>query len=103
VWALPASLPRTTQRTQSAGHHYVRTLSADPGRRARLESSARVSDHVVTSRRYYTISWLLIVLLVLLVAFAIAGGVMLSKLLWLLLILALVVFAVGAFTGRITE
>jgi hypothetical protein len=34
---------------------------------------------------------------------AVAGGIAVSKLLWLLLILALVVFAIGVFTGRITE
>jgi hypothetical protein len=34
---------------------------------------------------------------------AVAGGIAASKLLWLLLILAVVVFAIGALTGRITE
>jgi hypothetical protein len=40
---------------------------------------------------------------VILLVAAIAGGIAVSKLLWFLLILALVVFAVGALTGRITE
>jgi hypothetical protein len=30
VWALLASLPRTTQRSQSAGHHYVRNSKSLP-------------------------------------------------------------------------
>jgi hypothetical protein len=45
----------------------------------------------------------LVILGVILVVAAIAGGIAVSKLLWLLLILALVVFAIGALTGRITE
>ena len=45
----------------------------------------------------------LIILGVILAVAAVAGGLALSSLLWLLLILALVVFAVGVFTGRITE
>jgi hypothetical protein len=45
----------------------------------------------------------LIILGVILLVAAVAGGIAVSKLLWFLLILALVVFAIGAFTGRITE
>jgi hypothetical protein len=45
----------------------------------------------------------LLILGVILLVAAIAGGIAVSKLLWFLLILALVVFAVGALTGRITE
>jgi hypothetical protein len=40
---------------------------------------------------------------VIVLAAAVAGGIAVSSLLWLLLILALVVFAIGAFTGRISE
>jgi hypothetical protein len=47
--------------------------------------------------------FVLVVLGVILLVAAVAGGIAVSKLLWLLLILALVVFAIGAFTGRITE
>jgi hypothetical protein len=46
---------------------------------------------------------LLIILGVILLVAAVAGGLAVDNLLWLLLILALVVFAIGAFTGRITE
>ena len=53
--------------------------------------------------RYPKMRTALIVLGVILLAVAIIGGVAISKLLWLLLILALVVFAIGALTGRITE
>ena len=45
----------------------------------------------------------LIIVGVILVAAAISGGVLVSNLLWFLLILALVVFAIGVYTGRITE
>jgi hypothetical protein len=45
----------------------------------------------------------LVIIGLILVAAAIAGGIAVSKLLWLLLIAALVVFAVGVFTGRVTE
>jgi hypothetical protein len=45
----------------------------------------------------------LFVLAVIIFAAAIAGGIAVSRLLWLLLILALVVFAIGVFTGRIDE
>ena len=43
----------------------------------------------------------LFILGVILVVAAVAGGIAVHSLLWLLLILALVVFAVGVFTGRI--
>jgi hypothetical protein len=52
---------------------------------------------------YCKMTVVLIILGLILVAAAIAGGIAVSKLLWLLLIAALVVFAVGVFTGRITE
>jgi hypothetical protein len=42
-----------------------------------------------------------IILGVLLGVAAVVGGIAVDKLLWLLLILALVVFAIGALTGRI--
>lgn len=45
----------------------------------------------------------LIALGVILLVVAVAGGLAVNNLLWLLLILALVVFAIGAFSGRITE
>jgi len=45
----------------------------------------------------------LFVLAVIIFAFLIAGGIAVSKLLWLLLILAAIVFAIGVFTGRIDE
>ena len=45
----------------------------------------------------------LIILGVILVAAAIVGGIAIHSLLWLLLILALVVFAIGVYTDRITE
>lgn len=45
----------------------------------------------------------LFILAVILFAAAIAGGIAVSKLLWLLVILALIVFAIGVFTGRIDE
>jgi hypothetical protein len=45
----------------------------------------------------------LIILGVILLVAAVAGGIAVDSLLWLLLILALVVFAIGALTGRITE
>ena len=45
----------------------------------------------------------LIILGVILVAAAIVGGIAIHALLWLLLILALVVFAIGVYTDRITE
>ena len=44
-----------------------------------------------------------IILGVIIGAAAISGGILVSNLLWFLLILALVVFAIGALTGRITE
>jgi len=46
---------------------------------------------------------LLIIFGIILVVAAIAGGIALHSLFWLLLIVALVVFAIGVFTGRITE
>jgi hypothetical protein len=45
----------------------------------------------------------LIILLLILLALAIGGGIWIHQLFWLLLILVLVGFAVGVFTGRITE
>ena len=45
----------------------------------------------------------LITLGVILVVAAVVGGVAVHSLLWLLLILALIVFAIGVFTGRIDE
>ena len=54
-------------------------------------------------RDHGTMRLALIIFGVILVAAAIAGGIAVDSLLWLLLILALVVFAIGAFTGRITE
>lgn len=45
----------------------------------------------------------LFILAVILFAAAIAGGIAVSKLLWLVVILALIVFAIGVFTGRIDE
>ena len=45
----------------------------------------------------------LVIIGIILIAAAIAGGIAVSKLLWLLLIAALVVFAIGALTGRISE
>jgi hypothetical protein len=45
----------------------------------------------------------LFILAVILFTAAIAGGIAVSKLLWLLVILALIVFAIGVFTGRIDE
>ena len=46
---------------------------------------------------------LLIILGIILVVAALVGGIAIHSLLWLLLIVALVVFAIGALTGRITE
>ena len=46
---------------------------------------------------------LLIILGLIFVVAAIVGGIALHSLFWLLLIVALVVFAIGALTGRITE
>ena len=45
----------------------------------------------------------LISLGVILVVAAVAGGLAVHSLLWLLLILALIVFAIGVFTGRIDD
>ena len=45
----------------------------------------------------------LIILGIILVVAAIGGGIAIHNLFWLLLIVALVVFAIGVFTGRITE
>jgi hypothetical protein len=45
----------------------------------------------------------LFILAVIVFAAAIAGGIAVSKLFWLLVILALVVFAIGVFTGRVNE
>jgi uncharacterized protein (DUF983 family) len=50
-----------------------------------------------------TLRLVLIILGVILLVAAVAGGIAVDSLLWLLLILALVVFAIGALTGRITE
>src|SRR5688572_3839798 len=50
-----------------------------------------------------TLRLVLIILGVILLVAAVAGGIAVHGLLWLLLILALVVFAIGALTGRITE
>ena len=46
------------------------------------------------------VSPLLLILLVLLILFAVGGGVWVSNLLWLLLVVALGVLLVGLFTGR---
>ena len=46
---------------------------------------------------------LLIIFGIILAVAAIVGGITLHALFWLLLIVALVVFAIGALTGRITE
>ena len=43
---------------------------------------------------------LLLVLLIDLVMLAVGGGVWVSNLLWLLLVIALIVLVVGLFTGR---
>jgi hypothetical protein len=54
-------------------------------------------------RRYDEMNTGLIILLLILLALAIGGGIYIHQLFWLLLILVLVGFAVGVFTGRITE
>lgn len=54
-------------------------------------------------RRDGTLRLAAIILGVLLAVAAIVGGLALDRLLWLLLILAMVVFVFGALTGRITE
>ena len=54
-------------------------------------------------RRDGTLRLAAIILGVLLAVAAIVGGLALDRLLWLLLILAMVVFVIGALTGRITE
>jgi hypothetical protein len=46
---------------------------------------------------------LLIIFGIVLVVAALVGGIAIHSLFWLLLIVALVVFAIGALTGRITE
>ncbi len=46
---------------------------------------------------------LLIIFGFILVVAAIGGGIAIHNLFWLLLIVALVVFAIGVFTGKITE
>ena len=46
---------------------------------------------------------LLIIFGFILVAAAVGGGIAIHSLFWLLLIVALVVFAIGVFTGKITE
>jgi hypothetical protein len=46
---------------------------------------------------------LLITFGIILVGAALVGGIAIHSLFWLLLIVALVVFAIGALTGRITE
>ena len=57
----------------------------------------------MASRSYGKMTAVLVIIGLILLAAAIAGGIAVSKLLWLLLIAALVVFAVGVFTGRISE
>ena len=47
--------------------------------------------------------FVLIILGMILVVAAVVGGLAIHSLLWLLLIAALVVFAIGVFTGRIDE
>ena len=47
--------------------------------------------------------FVLIILGMILVVAAVVGGLAIDSLLWLLLIAALVVFAIGVFTGRIDE
>ena len=54
-------------------------------------------------RRDGTLRLAAIILGVLLAVAAIVGGLALDRLFWLLLILAMVVFVIGALTGRITE
>ena len=46
---------------------------------------------------------LFIILGIIFVAAAIGGGLIIHNLLWFLLILALIVFAIGVYSGRITE
>lgn len=46
---------------------------------------------------------LLIIFGIILVVASVGGGIAIHSLFWLLLIVALVVFAIGVFTGRITE
>jgi hypothetical protein len=55
-------------------------------------------DHQVNERSL--VSPLLAVLIILLILFAIGGGVWVSNLLWLLLVVALIVLLFGFFTGR---
>jgi NAD/NADP transhydrogenase beta subunit len=50
-----------------------------------------------------TLRLVLIILGVILLVAAVAGGIAVHALLWLLAILGLVAFAIGALTGRITE
>ena len=54
-------------------------------------------------RRDESMQLLLIIFGIILVVAALVGGIAIHSLLWLLLIVALVVFAIGALTGRITE
>ena len=54
-------------------------------------------------RRDGSINLLLIIFGIILVVAALVGGIAIHSLFWLLLIVALVVFAIGALTGRITE
>jgi hypothetical protein len=44
-----------------------------------------------------------IILGVIILVAAVAGGIAIHSLIWLLLILALIAFAIGVFTGRIDE
>jgi fatty acid desaturase len=76
-----------------------------PAARAAREALAKspASRENAPRRKGGTMRLVLVILGVILVVAAIAGGIAVSKLLWLLLILALVVFAIGALTGRITE
>jgi hypothetical protein len=50
-----------------------------------------------------TMRFVLVILGMILVVAAVVGGIAIHSLFWLLLILALVVFAIGVFTGRIDE
>jgi len=76
------------------------------GRRSRaMRRGLRFAFHIigkfsVVISQEGAVSPLLLVLLIVLVLLAVGGGVWVSNLLWLLLVIALIVLVVGLFTGR---
>ena len=88
---------------QAGGHRFDPGTLHRPSSAIALVKRAPGRENGCPGRRDDSMQLLLIIFGIILAVAAIVGGITLHALFWLLLIVALVVFAIGALTGRITE